>query len=236
MEFLVECIVCKKTLEQPVFIPCGHSMCKRHESESEKIACLACSKLHEKPDKGFTSNLTAEALLACKLDKLDLRPEHKVAFDSFKDLKNLIDEFKRLRLNPELQISREVSELKNKIDMRREEEKKKLDEEAFALIQELDDYEILCKTRLNGKHLDVSKEIEELIYLSESELLSWEKEIKTLERNVRTWKLIHSESILRYDVLRKECVLFKQSLFSDKLGDFQLKQRKFCDPNIEPLL
>jgi hypothetical protein len=46
---LLQCDQCKDTLKDPIFIPCGYSICKRHIDEwtSNKTACTFCNKIHK---------------------------------------------------------------------------------------------------------------------------------------------------------------------------------------------
>ena len=116
MDSVIECSVCKNKLEQPVILPCGCTVCKKHENEAiAKIYCPKCRVEHDIPEKGFISNTLAVSLLEMNLDKVDLGDEHKAAVKSFKSLKEQFEELKRIQDNSELEIDRVIEELKTKL-------------------------------------------------------------------------------------------------------------------------
>lgn len=242
MNFLVQCPICEKTLQNPVILPCSHSICKSHVmnkrdmSTSAHISCPICHLIHDIPEKGFISNSIVEALLERKFDKIDLGPEHKVANKSFIYLKELSDEFKRMRDDPELEIDRVVSELRNKIDLVREVLKSEIDEESLKLIRELEEYERKRKSELSSQNFIVPKETKEFINELENDLAVWEAEINTFERNVERWREIHEVTIRKCKQLGLECEKMKMCLFSTELAGIQLKKKKFCKELIEPLM
>lgn len=238
MNSLIECPICNSKLECPVILPCSHTICRKHEDkEMKKITCPICMEDHMISEKSsFPLNALAQALLDCKLEKLDLGVEHRVAVESFEDLKQLVDEFKQMREHPDVKINESISELRNRIDLRREMCKKQIDDEAHELIDELDAYEAKCQAALVTRQRDGSHETDEMIKQLEKEMASWEKEIVTFEKNCHRWLGIHCETISKYQKIRQERDRMKLDLLSDEFTQLRYKQQKFCHEDIEPLM
>ena len=70
----INCKSCGKILKQPVVLPCGHSICKHHETEdnNQNIECIKCNKSFEIPSDGFAPNCDLESLLLREINELDL--------------------------------------------------------------------------------------------------------------------------------------------------------------------
>ena len=186
MNSLIECLICKQTFIQPVILPCSHTICKKHEKEcahfnENEISCPQCNKAHKIPENGFLVNYLAENLIKYKFDRLELKAEQKLAVESSEYLKEIIDEFKRIRANPELEITEAIGEIRNKIDLHREEAKKKIDDDAIELVRELDEYEAKCKAALSANKLIVSSGFEKMIKSLESETSKWDEELNSFE-------------------------------------------------------
>lgn len=242
MNSLIECLICQSTFEEPVILPCCHTVCKKHEKENSDgvkytISCPECFMLHEIPENGFLANLVVENLIKYKLDQLDLGPEHNAAVKSSEYLRTLIDDFKRLLKDPELEINETISKLRNKIDLHREEAKKKIDDEALELIRELDEYEARCKAGLSSDKLVVSSEIEELVKSLDRDLSEWGKELKSFERDVKALRTIHNETVNGYKKLFGDYKRLMKILFDNELKMLIDKLEEFCEEiKEEPLL
>lgn len=136
------------------------------------------------------------------------RPEDKAASETLEDLKNLVGELRCIRIDPELEINRLLGELKTKINLKREQEKQKIDDEALVLVDELDEYERTCKSSLNDEQLTSSTELQELTDFC----VKLNEQLMKINENL------------------------KKDLFGDQLADLELKEKNFRNPNIEPLL
>jgi len=72
---LFDCEQCNQLLVDPVALPCGYSVCKRHldeqlESSPKKIKldCELCDKKHFIPEDGFAINRRIQNALNIKLN------------------------------------------------------------------------------------------------------------------------------------------------------------------------
>ena len=239
MNSMIECLICNETFDEPVILPCCHTICKKHETESvneKKISCHECNEVHKIPTKGFPANLLARNLIKRKFDRIDLGAEHTAAIESNEYLSDLIDEFTRLRETPELEITETIGKIRNKIDLHREEAKKKIDDDAMELIRELDEYETKCKAGFSADKLVVSNETEELVKSLEREMSEWSNELESFERNVKRLKTIHMATIDRYDKLLIEREKIKKSLFKEGFEKLVKKQKMFCGEKTDALL
>lgn len=232
MDSLIKCSICKEILEEPVVLPCGHTVCKKHVKEDDSsiiIKCLECETVHEKAEnRGFPKNIVVEKLLRKSFDKLDLGTEHNDAVKAFREIKQLIDKIKRLREDPEFELDSVISKLKNEIDVRREEAKQSIDNEALRLIKKLDDYERECKVSLKSQDLKQLNDAQNMIDWLEKDLKLWDNQIFTFEKNVDRWKAIHKEETLKIEQLKKEHDRIERILFSDTFLELQKEQEEFC--------
>ena len=226
LDTVLNCASCDQILVKPVLIPCGHSICAAH-SEEERVHCKRCSIYHTRPENGFTRNLFAETLIERQLNELDLGEDHSRAVESFKQLEDLVSEARRIRQDPELEIHRVIGELKNRVDLRREELKQQIDNDALELIEELIEFENECKTKKSfAQH---SYKLELLMKSFESDLIRLKSDLVSFKKNVQKWKEISARSDMILKSLKGDFIEFKNSLFCNKLDDYKLKQQRFCD-------
>ena len=189
------CISCKQTLKAPVFLPCGHSICKNHiedddkeERESNKrrkIECNSCNETHEIPMKGFAPNRALESLMEVDIDKLDLGEEYNSAFKKCTKFEDLLEQFNKAKNDPETRIHSVLSDLRNKVDLKREELKQEIDKKALEIIEKINEYEKDCKATFK-QDSSLDKKIGEW----ENELKQSRLVLKTLERNTAKWNEI----------------------------------------------
>ena len=76
-----------------------------------------CKNDHVIPENGYSNNIELEEILN---SKGHLTKEQNQLDENLKSLKESIDEFNKLMDNSEAYIFDELSEIKNKIDLRRE--------------------------------------------------------------------------------------------------------------------
>lgn len=241
MDFLVKCKLCNQTFQTPVILPCGHTVCQKHETDEKKnnhemINCPACNKDHIIPETGFYLNSLAQALIDYGFEDLDLGPEHKVAVESLNMFKDLFDEFKRMCYDPEFEINKVIGDLKNSIDLKQEVTADiSLKEKIITLIKELSEYEKWCKSNSSARGT-MSESSEISVLALEKNFEGWSKQLKSFYKDVKLWKTIHKCIVDEYKRLQIESDQMRKCLFGDKLAEYQAKQKHICGHKTEPLL
>lgn len=234
---LIECPNCRDKLEEPVFLPCGHTVCRKHSRSNDRVSCAACRAEHETPTGGFTSNLLVQNLLENELYQVNQSAELRIASEVLGDLQTLVDEVKQLRDDPVSEIDKSMSEMKNAVDTRREEVKQATDKEALELIGNI---EKVTKELFKSVPIDpvaVSDDTDQLIRTFESQdLIHWQTELKKNHRNVKKLKLFQDEMLSKYGQLYRERQRLKRTLFAnDQFDELQRKKKRFCQELTEPL-
>ena len=101
---LLQCDRCKNMLKDPIFIPCGYSICKRHIDEStfQITPCSFCNKVHQ---DSFVANQKVSRLL-------DILNRTK---DSLTDLSDKTQAYERLKQNPPDFVNSCFDDLKRRV-------------------------------------------------------------------------------------------------------------------------
>jgi hypothetical protein len=142
-------------------MPCSDSVCKKHVKQGAKeFHTLQCDTIHPIPDAGFPQNKGLAILIDANIQKAKYTSDYTNAFSSFKNLDKAVQDLKLLQRDPYYLINKKISELKNETDIIRDQFKLDIDQQADAIIKELDIYEEECKRNLDMK--ETTKKLEEL--------------------------------------------------------------------------
>jgi hypothetical protein len=220
----LKCTQCHRFLTSPVLLPCGHSICKDHvQSSDHEYHCIACDVIHVVPDEGFIKNLALDCQLKANIQDVLVCPEHKSAFDSFKEFEAHLDEFKLIQKDPFFFLNKTIGELKMATDLLREEFKLKIDERADALIKALDNYEQECLKSLN------SKELSSPLSKADEQLDKWKASLAGFDMSNNKAKCIDIRTEIKTEtkVLEAKLSEYKKSFFLDKLNTYELKVAGF---------
>lgn len=218
MNSLIECPKCRQILVEPVLLPCSHTVCKKHADEKKKLTCPKCLVEHDIPPHGFLLNGFVCDLLEREFEKIQLPVEHRVAFESMRNLRRLVEKIHTMSEHPDVAIHSVVSDLKSLIDLRREEEKKKIDEEGEKLVRELDEYERKCQASVSQQRsgvedLQLSSDAIKLLANVERDLEAWKRELKSFRRDMNKWYLIHLDACKYYEKLSEEAERLRARLY-----------------------
>ena len=228
---VIKCATCIKVLNLPVILPCGHTICKDHvdkavENNETSIKCKICDKLIGIPSDGFVANRFAESLLdemkkeTCLGEKF--KTEYNQARESCESFEELLDEFNRVINDPEMKIHTVINELRNKVDLRREELKQEIDRKALTLIHRFDEFEKECKANAPNVKSDCKLD-ETLLGKLKNDLDESRKSSVTFEL-VEKWMKIADESKSAIKEIQSELLKFNESLFLNRLNSFYLKE------------
>ena len=222
----IRCKYCHNTLEIPVDLPCGTTVCQKHISSI--FVCIGCENNHVIPVSGFVRNQAIEKLIEAlpRLDFNNVEEEYTKAMQSCQSLDSIINDVDLLRRDPQFYIHEAFGQLKQKIDIKRELLKEEIDREAANLLNEMATHELACQNRasgiVEGEHWSwhVMDEIRQ-------NLAEWMNVMSVLVKDKVEWRNVQIECEnsaqclnIKSDVLRKELMI-------NKLDHFQVRQREF---------
>ena len=226
MECLLEPLQCTKCFEQlktPVVLPCGNAICEKHQEEckdeKKSIYCSVCDVHHDIPNGGFVRNLALQRLIEQQIDSIDMGKEYHYTYNKLKYFSDLYKTFEKLKNNPEDKVCSIISELKNQIDLRREELKSQIDKDALSLIKKLDEYEVECKANIAS----IKDEVEKSNKLNEwkDDLDGWHKQMRTFKKDFNMWMKIHEASSSKFEEMNTAYIKFYKDLFLNRLDDYK---------------
>ena len=222
----INCTKCESIIAQPVVLPCGHSICKYHVDKSEKsgvgdrkIGCEHCEKRFEIRVEGFARNRALENLLEKKIEWIDLGDEYNSAFDKCKLFSDLLEQLNLMNNDPETRIHSVISDLRNKVDLRREELKDEIDKEALTMIRILDDFENECKE--NSASIKSNSDLNKRIVKWGKDLRDWQVNLSTFKRNINSWTTVINQSTCALKELQSEYFKLNEVLFLNRLNDIK---------------
>jgi hypothetical protein len=114
MEFVknkLACSHCAQSLESPVTLPCGETICKHHVKEYEKrYYCCACDIYHTVPKNGFKINRIIDDMLRSKIGSLHFGDEYQNAVNAVEGLEELMKSYRLLKQDPDFEIDKVIGE------------------------------------------------------------------------------------------------------------------------------
>ena len=153
----VICNICKKFLNDPISLPCGCWICNEHvlTKNNNTIKCLYCNEEFSK-SKRFKPNETAKKIINSDShlteEQKSSKPSAKVMLEYFE---TLLEGFKLSQEHFEINISKQFDEIRFKIDLQREELKKKIDEIALGMIDQTKEREKTLLKDLNRANSNI---------------------------------------------------------------------------------
>jgi hypothetical protein len=133
---------CNFFLEKPIILPCGSTICQEHvASFKNKYSCSLCNNEHWIPKKGFPINKFADKTIKGSFHFNELQKKTK---DSYEKLERIIQEHDGL--NSEDLIYEYFSNLRNQVDLHREQQIEKINKKSEEIIKQLKEMEEKCKS------------------------------------------------------------------------------------------
>ena len=219
----LRCANCRQVLSAPVALPCGHTICKVHTQEAdEQIACLKCGASHA--NKGFIVNEALANMIEAQLDSLDFGQRHKESFESFEKLKNQLHDNQLIVDDPDYFIHETISEMKNRVLLKSERLKLRIDEITQELLDDLDGYEKRCKENEEKRKKAFSCALNEFKKQNEqvkSRLQEWSRGLNNLKVNISKWKEIKEECEEALEDLSNKQKHFEKEFFNGELNMYK---------------
>ena len=176
IQTVIKCVCCKEILESPVLLPCSCNICKKHvlNQTNGVIICEQCGIEHRIPTNSFHANKALQVIIETKIANLDFGRFHKEAKNSCESFENALKEIEVLLKDPFFYTHERITELKDNVQLKGEELKLRIDQEAKKLIDKLEEYERQCKEYLSSNEFkEESKKLESEMEIAQSNLDSW---------------------------------------------------------------
>lgn len=235
----IQCSECNNVLESPVFLPCSHSICKKHTTEKksrENLRCAKCGLDHEIPSNGFPLNEALYQIIDAQIGSIDFGCVHKEATESCGKLNRYIQDLENLLNNPSAYIHDEISQLKNQVNLKSEQLKLKIDEETEKLLVKLNDYQTRCENSINIELYLSKKAIYESRKKISSTCLSvWKSELNELKFDESKWKKIAEICNKSIEEFEKRIKAFKKDLLLDDFTNYSKDVDFFQQVSIDAL-
>jgi hypothetical protein len=152
---------CGKYLDSPVTLPCGFTICLQHIENRINFECSKCKIEHKSIDEnGFRINYKLSDIINYNHHLDGKHKEVKVLYDK---LESSVNEFKKSNLaDPDTFIYDYFSNLRNQIDLHREEMMRKINKKSEKILKELSDLENeLKENKKNVERIQIDKYIEQ---------------------------------------------------------------------------
>ena len=210
---------CKLIYENPVILPCGHSLCKHHLTNNhDKFMCYFCQYEHQMPSNGFAINIAINRMIESYMQSSPLRKETIEAFDR---LSQTINEYEMI--DREKYVYDYFEDIRNKVDLHREELIKKINERSELIIQQLKEKEQKCK--LNSANINRMNFLE--LKMNDMPCLKHSLRIPDLSQNDLNYIL---SKLNQYDrVIQCQTIKYKSQLIQNQTIEFDETSEPFGD-------
>jgi hypothetical protein len=158
-------------LEEPISLPCQKIVCLKHvdeEKDSNSIfKCCFCNKGHQIDMRKLCANEKIKKLIEKRnkyvnIDSVDFGENNSLGRESCTLFNEVLRKAKILLNDPAYYVHEYFSQLKNKIDLTKEQYIEMIEEKYDLIIQEVIQLENECKLNAKNKVNDLAKLIEEM--------------------------------------------------------------------------
>jgi hypothetical protein len=169
-----ECDFCYQTLESPIALACGKTVCKKDLDfilkEMKSFKCIICNSEHFIPKDGFKIDEKIQNMLENNINKINLKsvvPLFKECDQILNMIKADIKTLDDLVQNPKDFLYEYFNELKRQADLRREKLKIFVDSYSDEVMDEINKCEIKSYIHLNTIKISNKKIIEKKKFLAD---------------------------------------------------------------------
>jgi hypothetical protein len=151
---ILNCKFCVRILENPVILPCGETICDKHDESfrvKETAKCPICDEYHTLGEsERFLANKGFERLLATEISKLELGEDYREAAKLLDELNNLKSVYDEMGSNTEDLVGEKFLAMRRKVDLIRDEIIQKVHDCSEKIISDINAYEEECKLNLSN--------------------------------------------------------------------------------------
>lgn len=223
---LFDCDLCHKTLVDPITVPCGNSVCKRHidvslENEPNRtfLECEICHVEHTIPKEGFMVNKRIQKCLNIQLNTLKLLPVYDECKEVIRIAKENVAKIEKLEANAESYIYEYFEDIKRQVDLRRENLKAKIDKYSDETIQSIESSQL--------SYIKLSKDVNRLaenIDKSKNELNEFVAGFDTFEIDEKKFETIKKKVSDLNDSFKGIISEYHDSLLGNKQYSLKFKE------------
>jgi len=225
MKRLIICKICHETLESPIILPCGRTICSKHlfsEMSNSVFKCDLCDNFHNRTQDKFPVNEElSELVQICdeyvNLNSIDLGKEYQQAKERCKYLNDLIKESELLIKEPSIYINNHFIKLKNEINSAKEQLIKDIEQKYEQITKELKEFELKCTLDAPSKQFI---RLDDKIKEKNKELMEWSLTLASNFNRSDYCQQIISESTRIISELKYEMKRFQQDLLNNKQYEF----------------
>lgn len=144
---VIICVECKKILNSPILLPCGHSMCQHHISQGHNFIMWTECGVEHSSHLGFAPNKGLERIINAQIEEFDLLRSQKQALELCQKLDDTIAFAKTSPDDPIRFVHSRIEDLKNKVDTNKEVIIHKVGDLSDMLKASLELYKRECENR-----------------------------------------------------------------------------------------
>jgi len=191
---LFDCSLCNELLVDPVTIPCGYSICKKHlpdvvlvqdsNNSDKSFKCDICKVEHFFPKEGIVINRHIQNALDIKFSNLRLNPVYEECKKVIIEAQSNLAQVEVLDKDPEGFIYEYFEDIKRNVDLRREELKLKIDNSSDDIIKLIEKTKASC--------VELSKTVDKLT----AEIKKLKKELNLLIERFDTFDIDDKSDIM----------------------------------------
>jgi len=229
---LFDCSLCNQLLVDPVTIPCGNSICKKHlpdevliersNNSDKSFKCGICMIEHAVPKEGIVINRHIQNALDIKFNTLKLNPEYEECKKVIFEAQSSLARIEVLDKDPESFIYEYFEDIKRKVDSRREDLKLRIDNSSDDIIQSIEKTKASC--------VELSKTVDKLT----AEIEKSKQELNKLVERFDTFEIddksdIKNSVLLITKRLTRIVGIHKASLIGNEEYSFELERIQIVD-------
>jgi hypothetical protein len=218
---IITCKWCNCIVDEPVFLPCSETVCKKHSIEIGNKTCKFCDRIHELKELDvFPANKAVQDLLELRIMELNFGPNHKNAYDRVNELNSFINDYNSLNEHPDEHVFEHFSKQRNIIDLAREKLIFEINQTSDRLISEIDSQEKECKAKMSKCNIfSITDDLTKI----KADLSKWEKDVRYLVVNDNLWTSISKNCSMHLEALNTSRSAVEEKVF----GNFKkLKSEK----------